>query len=700
MTLKKSFPILSSVILSLALCTCGTSEDSNSDGGDDVDGGIDVCQRDDSQKGSTATEWQLVPDGEPASGYICPKRDVDHYWFEVTQPRSIVDVSLSNNVLASTVQLCFDIYKQGEDIRYGGECDNDSTDGKTNLNSTWYLEEAGTYFIEVRDDRGDTEDSRVLNNYLLSIGVVQDKDEYEPNDSAAQAKTIAGGQGYLSYREDEDWYKVDVSSAGQIMLLELTNSAKTEVDLRYEVFMPDGSTRINAGEDTDGMNGDNTYLHDSLALAEAGTYYIKISDINGDDADLDLGYSLSVSTRNNPDARDSSGTGNEEWAQATPITSGSTITGAYLATRGDDDWYVIESPGVDDVHPALLEIDLVFPNASPIEPVINLLVADPHTPCTAGDACGELVSTCSGCNNDIECLKAQCPSHECLTHLSKCKGSGECLNGGSYWGCGVTSLFMYGVEWSETGNAKHLHTVAPMYGQRYYFRVSDYQSKRFDADNAYTLTITVRQEKDTHEVPPNGLYLPYMTESQENASRNWNKQLATPINCTESGGEIVCGPIVGYLSYRGDQDWYVMSRNGGAVVPAEPESSPAEKSVTVDWDLQIDWSFNNGKSGMPVGILVDPGRQTPMGPEVTAGSGTWGVGAGECSYFCGEYHTPDSFYLWVFNDTFRKYDYEHPYSVTIRLVRDCPANCGYCDDDRCEYGCPTPTNPDPESNCP
>jgi len=676
-------------LLAVLLIGCGGTQESTDGGKDGGDGGLDSCQRDNSKENDTSEEWKLEPGGDGVSGYICPKQDIDHYWFEVSEPRSIIGVSLSNNVSLSPVDLCYDIFKQGSRTRLGGKCDSDGMDGITELYGTHYIEETGIYFLEIRDEGGDDEDPRLTNNYMLSIELVPDKDTYEPNNSAEEAKDPGAAQGYISYQGDEDWFKVAAQNAGMILHLDLTNDSQTPVDLRYEAYMPDGTTPINAGQDDDGMR-DTADLHDILPMPEAGTYYVRITDANDDDSDTDVGYTLALSTENNPDPRDRSG-GNDNWEDATAINSGQTVSDGYLATRGDTDWYVITSPGTSDVNPALLEVELEVFSGSPLVPAVDLIVADPNTPCSQGDDCNYLVWECGGCNNVDECLDAQCPSHECDKALGKCTGSGECMDGGSYDGCGIRSLVVYGPSFGVSANPKHLRTVAPMYGERYYLMVRDYQARHIDTVNSYSFTATVHPELDTHE--PNGLYHPYITETQEEETRDWNRSTAVTINCTDSGSEITCGPIEGYISFRADQDWYKLVLSGqNYTVPSEPESDPETMGPTVDFDVLWDWSFSG--SNMNLGYVVMRGSDE-MGPELGPGSGTWGGGDGQCSYLCGEYHLPTTLYLWVFTPDFKKYDYEHPYSLTIRAVRGvCPDNCPYCQG--CPYACPNPNIPNPE----
>ena len=676
----------------LWFAACGQSNEGNDGGSDAWDGGLDDCRRDNSQKGDKSSEWKLTAGGQSASGWICPVGDIDHYWFETSQPRTIVSIHLSNNAQLSPVDLCYDLFREGQNTRLGGQCDSNGMDGVTDLKGSYYLEQAGVYFIEVRDQNGDEQDSRMMNNYLLAIETVSDPDPYEPNNSKTEAKAIGGQAGFVSYSGDKDWFSVPVGAANQIMKLQLKAQNRTAVDLRYEVLRPDGVTPVNSGQVTDGQK-ETADLQDTLALGEAGTYYIVVSDAYDDDTDTQVGYTLTVSVEQNPDVRDR-GPNNDDWENATSLQSGVAVPDAYLATRADVDWYVITSPGTTDTSPALIEVELEVPSQSALVPAVDLVVADPRTSCTAGDECKFLSWSCGGCNNVDQCLDAQCPSHECDRATGKCTAAGMCLNGGSYWGCGIRSLVMQGPDFGVGGNAKHLKTVAPMYGERYYLMVRDYGARHYDAANPYRLTVTVRPEPDTNEFPPNGLYLPYITGTQEEETRDWNRSLAKTITCTDSGTEITCGPITGYISFRGDQDWYVLKLAGqNYTVPKENETDPATMGPNVDFNVLWDWSFSG--SNMRLGYVVMRGAEE-MGPELVSGSGTWGDEAGQCSYICGEYHAPVTLYLWVFTPDFKKYDYSNPYRVTIRAVRGvCPANCEYCLG--CPYVCPNSRHPDP--NC-
>jgi hypothetical protein len=669
---------------------CGTGSDGepDGDGGGGPDGPLDKCQVDNSASKNTDPEWQLQDGGDAKEGWICPKGDIDYFWFEVDTPRTIVAVDLHNNVTLSPVDLCYDLYYQNEDIRLSGLCDPDGIGGVTELEGTHYLERAGTYDLLVRDQGGDDEDPRKSNKYMLSIQMVADPDTYEPNNTKNEAKTLGAASGFISYLGDEDWYQIDVGAARQIVSVDLTTSGSTPVDLHYLLLEPDGVTPVNEGSNFNGMDG-ATALHDVLPCFTQGTFYLVVSDLDDDDSDLEVGYSLSVNVQTSPDSVDPK---RETPYNAVEISSGQNVTGRYFDFRGDEDWYKITSPGTTDSNPALLEIDIEIPGSSTTDPAVDLIVPDPHNECVDGvDSCETLEWNCARTQdcNTAECIHARCPSHECFIDMGKCTGAGWCLQRASGgWGCGIRSLVMHGADWSRTGSARHLHTVAPMYGDTYYLLVRDFPSRDpgtdVDIQNAYSFTATVHQELDSWE--PNGLYNPYATNEEYEDTRDWNRGLAKNLNCTTDASGLTCPTITGYLSYRGDQDWYKFS------VPREAEEDPATMGPYVDWDMQFEWSFS-GNSAMEINYTLYGGNR--MGFVAGTGSGTFGDD--ECAYYCGEYHTPATVYLVVQHKDRKEYDYQNPYVLTIRGLRDCPLDCSYCQADCTNYPCPNPRNPNPSS---
>ena len=656
---KRIRVILVALGLGAWLCGCGPGgiypeeELPPDDNPPDEEIELNKCQDDSVMRPAQDPDWELVPGGGVYTGYLCPKGDIDHFWFNITQPGTTVTVNLANNVAMSPVDYCYVIFPQGDNVpAVGNLCDHDGLDGVTVLHGNHYLEEPGIYFIEVRDESMDEEDPD--NMYELSIMDETDPDGHEPNDGMATAVAPSGAPGFISYLGDEDWYAINVTGSGKIVKIELSTASSTPVDLTYTLFEPDGSTPVNSLRNWDGMQ-EATALKDSLPVPEPGTYYLVISDADNDDVDIEVGYNLQVSLVTDPDSRDQNPR-NDTYAEAIRLSSGSTLSTGYLATRGDEDWYVIEAPGVSGSNPGLLEIELQLDSGSPVDPAVDLLVADPDTPCSPGDSCELLTQTCGGgtCGTSVECANAQCPSHECVIHQNRCSGGGVCLPGG----CAIRSLTLYGADWSRSNNGRHLHTTAPIYAGTYYVLVRDFHADDFDADRAYRLTATVRDERDTHEHPANGLWIPYADNEQEDETHSWNRSMASTINCSNDGGTITC-TIEGYLSYRGDQDWYKL------------DSIPTGQN----YDLQFPWSFH-GNSAMIINYTMYLGSRAHTGFVESTGSGTWGTSG--CVYICGDMHRSRPAYLRVMHKDRKEYDYSEPYRITVKAYPGCPSSCEHC----------------------
>ncbi|MBN2498575.1 MAG: hypothetical protein JXR96_28550 [Deltaproteobacteria bacterium] len=752
-----SLSILLGLLLAAAMGCSGTG--SGGDGGlDGQDAGPGVCIRDNSERRpATPAEWQLTVGGEPLSDFICPRNDYDYYWFNLSSSTgTILELELANNVALSPVDYCYAIYfvdAQQQERLVGSLCDHDGTNGVTDLVGRHYINTAGNYFVDVYDEGTDDEDAN--NGYAISINMTDDPDANEINNSPPTATAISDGQsirGYISYLGDQDWFRVEAGAGDEILRLDLTSREAGPVDLRYEVFESDGTTLVNTGSQFDGMSAPAD-MHDVLSLGGQGTYYVLITDIDHDDAELEVGYDLQVRLDQEPDVRDRGGSSNDTWEQATEITSGQLVDDAYLASRADQDWYRIVSPyNTTDADPDLIEVELIVHNDSRVGPAVDLIVADPRYSCTQATDCGLLAWECSGDSEcGADCMNAQCPSHECVAHEGHCKGSGACLPrdaGETAFGCGITSLIMQGVEWGEGGNHKHLHTVAPMYGKVYFIKVRDYFGTQLDADHAYSLRVTVHDELDLHE--PNGLYLPYVTNQQEEATRSWNHSQARAASCSDNGTAVTC-TLDGYLSFRGDQDWFVLdiphetkSTPPQPQMPACDAENPCQNGTTctdghclcandddcspphwtcdagacveqevadtaVDWGLTFDYSFS-GKASVEVYYEMYLGERRRTGFCATPGSsshdsacnrnstsGTVTSSGGECVYMCGEYHSGRPVYLRVMHYDRKEYDYSASgkYALAVTAVRECPQECSYCMPEVVDYACPNPVNPNP-----
>ncbi len=127
-----------------------------------------------------------------------------------------------------------------------------------------------------------------------------------------------------------------------MLKITLATDGASELNLHYDIYRSDGVTLLNSGDKYDANNP--LSIKDMLALPQTDTYYVVITDKEGDTSSTTVGYTLTLDLQQNPDTRDRTTAGNNSPANATPLP----ISGAnpYIASRGDQDWYHISSTGV------------------------------------------------------------------------------------------------------------------------------------------------------------------------------------------------------------------------------------------------------------------------------------------------------------------------------------------------------------------
>ena len=132
--------------------------------------------------------------------------------------------------------------------------------------------ESGIYYLKIQKDWDYIGDYKVLGTFAPS-----NSNESEPNNKVESAEGLkldgVFRNGFLSYGDEQDFYKFTTDSAGRVTL----NLTSYMEHIDYEVFQEDGTTSIGYGSIYDGS--ESNPKSDLLNLdLEAGTYYIKISD--------------------------------------------------------------------------------------------------------------------------------------------------------------------------------------------------------------------------------------------------------------------------------------------------------------------------------------------------------------------------------------------------------------------------------------
>ncbi len=210
------------------------------------------------------------------------------------------------------------------------------------------LPRPGRYFIEIADGNNNASDAQ---SFPLTLNFTPQPDKFEPNNNFIEATPLTAG-GEIAFnilpRGDEDWFKIEVPSAGE--LTAIIDPSPENLDLHYRVWnanhdvIRDWIPPYRQGGVTEGY----------ADFPSAGTYFLQISDGGSnaraiEHAVLKTGF---IATNDPTEPNNSFGT-------AKPIVIGAPHTG-YILPRGDVDWLRLEldRPGsleieIDDVDEAL-----------------------------------------------------------------------------------------------------------------------------------------------------------------------------------------------------------------------------------------------------------------------------------------------------------------------------------------------------------
>jgi hypothetical protein len=298
--------------------------------------------------------------GMKSSEFIAPVGDLDAFTFSVPTAGSIINVLVEQEATISAVDLEVVLFDPGMQSL---ATDRHSGNGRQRVEIQLVAPAGGEYRVVVRDVANDNQDR--LNPYFVTVQLLAETDQNEPNDTAAEPKVLAAGaatSGTIGFQGDEDWFSIDVP-ANTLVQIAMTIAGATEqspVDLRWALFDSTGTTQI-ALSDEPAMP---PWPVESRAVGNtAGTYLIRVIDDDGQDADLMKIYALTVTFVNEPDQFDLAAP-NEAPGNATLVTSGQTISG-FVAATSDFDYYRINVTGaprlivVRATMPAS-EVDLAF----------------------------------------------------------------------------------------------------------------------------------------------------------------------------------------------------------------------------------------------------------------------------------------------------------------------------------------------------
>lgn len=296
--------------------------------------------------------------GEQGSDYISPKGDIDAWTFDVSGPGKVINVVVENDVTLSPVNLevvLFDPDMQSlENKRHTGT-------GRQRIEIQVVSPKAGQYRVVVRDVANDDRDR--LNPYFITVNVLDETDNNEPNDTAAEPTPLTVGtpiSGTIGFDGDEDWFSFDVP-ANNLVQVSMSVSGESMVDLQWALFDGTGTTQIAL---SDQPRDGSPWPVESRAVGNAaGTYLIRVNDRMDDASDLANVYVLTVDFVSEPDQYDLAAP-NETKETATQATPGQALNG-YIAATSDFDWYAVQitnAPQLIHVRGTMpvSEVDLTF----------------------------------------------------------------------------------------------------------------------------------------------------------------------------------------------------------------------------------------------------------------------------------------------------------------------------------------------------
>lgn len=226
----------------------------------------------------SATLINLTADGASLQANFHNDSDVDWYRFVLTGAERGVRIATSGNQ-DTMMEL---VSANGQTI-----ADDDDSGEEYNARVQTRLS-PGTYFVRVQDY------DKATGDYQLTISFVETPrpDEYEPDNSTSQAKTIAVNatpqQRSFHEPDDADWVRLVITRAG-LYRINATAQPGTTLDTYLELYNTQESM---IASDDDGGGDLNSQLEIQL---QPGTYFIKVYPLDTQIEDQGR-YTLSVSS--------------------------------------------------------------------------------------------------------------------------------------------------------------------------------------------------------------------------------------------------------------------------------------------------------------------------------------------------------------------------------------------------------------------
>jgi len=495
-----------------------------------------------------------LPMDETTSGYICPPGDQDWYEFTVSAGNDLLNVSMTLDAPVSPVEVTYSIWLDNKTTVAAPISGENALPGLP-LSITHKLD-AKTYFLMARDSGGNVQDTSHPYNIILTAS--KDLDSHEPNDNQEVSTSIGNDKenikGYISYRNDEDWYSISLSKR-TLLDVHLT-MPKGSIEPAYSIINANGD--VLASDANAGGTAVPTDLQYRVSIKEDGDYYIVISDDNKLDSDADTPYTLVLSSTPDPDVNESNDHPTEATSFSTSLSCNSDWSKwetkeGYIASSGDVDWYKLNITGCDY---AVIEVDLTFdsPDSLPDDFIASarLVRVDADTSCKMDQECQTLTKKCK---TNLGCSLF---GNTCLAS-GVCGGAGVCLTGDL---CGA-NLISKSAQPNAPGK---VHFAAPLHNwsdpNAIYLVIANGYSNSFSTNHSYSVKARIITEPDPSEMADGYTPKPPTIDEVKTQAK---KAIEVPVHNCVAGGDTDGGVmdccdngdwIKGFISFNYDQDGF------------------------------------------------------------------------------------------------------------------------------------------------
>lgn len=278
--------------------------------------------------GTIGAAWPIALSGDVKAS-IFPRGDQDWYSLWTEAPGRL---TVKAHGVPPELDIAYRLYNADGAVAYDWQV-APRPGGETA--AVFDLKLPGAYFLELADSYND---QRSASPYTLSTAFVPSLDNYEPNDSFADAVAIpATGSRRLTLlpKGDADWFRVDVDHSGELKIGAFDVPQSLDVAIRVhnrdKQVIADWMVPPRPGGDTVG----------AVDLPRPGSYYIEIKDSYDDQGDI-AHFRFETVFTPEPDQYEP----NNTVGGATLVSTDSEFLFNILP-RGDTDWFAMEvaAPG-------------------------------------------------------------------------------------------------------------------------------------------------------------------------------------------------------------------------------------------------------------------------------------------------------------------------------------------------------------------